>query len=322
MDAMAEPMAGITARARWLPLLGHRRLDPALVRAVRVGALVVFWVLAVSTAQVAVRGYVLGDHSFISNDSAPLGVDAHAYWVAGRSSHPYDQAPGFEDAFLYSPVFAQLMRPLALLPFGVFLGLWIAVESSLFAWLVAPLPKKWGVPLFLFCIPEILAGNVVGMIATAAVLGVTGRPESWSFPLLTKITPGGLGLAWFFVRGEWRKLARAVAFTLAVVAVSYAASPQLWHDWFTFLTADNSDGGRGGALARAGLALALVVAGARNGRAWVLGPALLVCTPVLGGINPIAMLAAVPRLVGVSTPLTRVWWLPNRARKSSSPAPE
>ena len=51
------------------------------------------------------------DQSLISNDTAPLGVDAHAYWVAGRSSHPYDQAPGFQDAFLYTPVFAQLMRP-------------------------------------------------------------------------------------------------------------------------------------------------------------------------------------------------------------------
>jgi hypothetical protein len=313
-----EAMVDTAAQAFWLPVLGHRRLDPEFVRAARIGALVVFWVLAISTAQAAVRGYVLGDDSFVVN--ASLGVDAHAYWVAGGSSHPYDQAPGVQDAFLDSPVFAQLMRPLSLLPFGVFLGLWMAVEASLFAWLVAPLPKKWAIPLFLLCVPELLLGNVVGLIATAAVLGVTRLPEAWSFPLLTKITPGVLGLAWFLVRGEWRNLARAVAFTLAVVAVSYAVSPSLWRDWFTFLTQQSRAGGGPGALARAGLALALVVAGARNGRAWVLGPALLVCTPVLGGVNAIAMLTAVPRLVGASTPLARPWWLSRRHRDVGSAA--
>src|SRR6476646_331115 len=97
-------MTDTVAEDSWLPVLGRRRLDPELVRAIRVGALIVFWVLAISTAQAAVRGYVLGDQSLISNDTAPLGVDAHAYWVAGASSHPYDQPPGFEDALLYSPL--------------------------------------------------------------------------------------------------------------------------------------------------------------------------------------------------------------------------
>jgi hypothetical protein len=312
-------MADTAAQVPWLPVLGRRRFDPELVRAVRVGALVVFWVLAVSTAQVAVRGYVLGDHSFISNDTAPLGVDAHAYWVAGHSSHPYDQAPGFEDAFLYSPLFAQVMRPLALLPFGAFLGVWMVVEAALFAWLVAPLPKKWAIPLFLLCVPELLTGNVVALIAIAAVLGVTGHPETWSFPLLTKITPGLLGLAWFFVRGEWRNLARALGATFVMVTVSYILSPGLWHDWLAFLARENGGGGGASAMARAGLALLLVVAGARNGRAWVLGPALLVCSPVLLGINPIAMLAAVPRLVGASTPLASPWWSP-RSRQHAAAA--
>ena len=310
-----ETMADTAAQPAWLPVLGHRRLDPELVRAIRVGALVVFWVLAVSTAQVAVRGYVLGDHSFVSHDTAPLGVDAHAYWVAGRSSHPYDQPPGYQDAFLYTPVFAQAMRPLALLPFGVFFGIWMAVEATLFAWLVAPLPKKWAIPLFLLCVPELLLGNVVGFLAAAAVIGVTRRPEAWSFPVLTKITPGLLGRVWFFVRGEWRNLARALTATIALVAVSYLVSPGLWHDWFAFLGRQSGGSGGSAAVARAGLAVVLVVVGARNGRAWVLGPAMLVCTPVLLGINPIAMLAAVPRLVGVSTPLANPWWSPTRDRR-------
>ncbi len=231
--------------------------------------------------------------------------------MAGGASNPYDQAPQFQDAYLYSPVFAQLMKPLSLLPFGVFFGLWMAVEASVFAWLVAPLPKKWAVPLFLFCVPELLLGNVIALLALSAVLGMRyRRAEAWGFPLLTKVTPGGLGLAWYFARGEWRQLARAVACTLVLCAVSYLLSPGLWHDWFSFLADQGRTGHGANAMLRALLALALVVAGARNGRAWVLGPAMLVCTPVLGAVNGLAMLTAIPRLVGAGTPPVRMWWLP------------
>ena len=30
-----------------------------------------------------------------------FGYDAHAYWVAGRTRHPYAAAPGTLDAYLY-----------------------------------------------------------------------------------------------------------------------------------------------------------------------------------------------------------------------------
>ena len=43
-----------------------------------------------------------------------IGYDARAYWRAGRVDDPYTlSTPGYADAFLYSPVFAQAMRPLA-----------------------------------------------------------------------------------------------------------------------------------------------------------------------------------------------------------------
>ena len=47
---------------------------------------------------------------------ATFGSDsAHAYWNVWRVG-PYTLPPGSPDAFNYSPAFAQLLRPLTLLP--------------------------------------------------------------------------------------------------------------------------------------------------------------------------------------------------------------
>ena len=45
-------------------------------------------------------------------------------------------------------------------------------------------------------------------------------PALWAIPLLTKVTPGGIGLLWFAARGEWRHLGIALASTLAIVVVT------------------------------------------------------------------------------------------------------
>jgi hypothetical protein len=92
----------------------------------------------------------------------------------------------------------------------------------------------------------------------------------------------------------------------------------MWAEWVAFLRHQGAGSGGTSALLRAALALALVVAGARNGRAWVLGPALLVCTPVLGGVNVLAMLTAVPRLARLDVRPVPPWWLRRPARRGSS----
>ena len=45
------------------------------------------------------------------------------------------------------------------------------------------------------------------------------------------------------------------------------------------------------------LALVLVVWAARRNQAWLLAPALILACPVLGGYGPLAVLAAIPRLL-------------------------
>ena len=59
-----------------------------------------------------------------------------------------------------------------------------------------------------------------------------------------------------------------------------------------------SAGERGlGSTVRLVLSLALVVWAARHHQAWLLAPALILACPVLGGYGPLAVLAAVPRLL-------------------------
>ncbi len=61
-------------------------------------------------------------------------------------------------------------------------------------------------------------GNVHMLLALAIVLGFRW-PATWSFVLLTKVTPG-IGLLWFAVRREWRSLAIALGATAVLVTLS------------------------------------------------------------------------------------------------------
>ena len=66
-------------------------------------------------------------------------------------------------------------------------------------------------------------------------------PGTWSFVLLTKVTPG-IGLLWFAARREWRNLAIALGVTAAIVAVSMAIDPALWRSWIELLLREVSSG--------------------------------------------------------------------------------
>src|SRR5450759_2725088 len=50
-----------------------------------------------------------------------IGADSHAYWMAVRFPQTwYANPPGYRDAFLYSPAFAQALWPLGQLPWPAF----------------------------------------------------------------------------------------------------------------------------------------------------------------------------------------------------------
>ena len=113
-----------------------------------------------------------------------FGMDAHAYWLAGRTPHPYGPRPGANDAYLYSPVFAQLVKPVAALPWPVFRLMWVAVEGAAYTWLLWPLPIRWRLLAGLWCVPALFIGNIYGVLGVSLVLGMRRHPSAWAYPLL------------------------------------------------------------------------------------------------------------------------------------------
>ena len=228
-----------------------------------------------------------------------VGVDAHAYWAASRGEL-YRSAPTTVDAFLYSPAFMHLITPVVWLPWPLFAAVVLGAAGLTFAYLLAPLGWRWGVPLWLCCTGEILTGNIFWVLALVALFG-RRVPSLWVVPLLTKITPG-VGLLWFLVRRQWAALAVAAATLVVVVGLSYAVAPGLWQAWVDFLlhnagSSTHSVGSRivPPPVVRFPLAIVLVAWGARKERPWTLPVGMLLATPVIG-LGSFTILAALVRL--------------------------
>jgi hypothetical protein len=243
------------------------------------------WIIGAGMLFVAVSYYV---------GIGRIGTDAHAYWLTGQSWYePYRIAPGRPDAYLYSPAFAQILRPLTWLPWRVFATVWISAETTTFIWLLRPLGWRWVVPLVLLCSPELVIGNVVGLLAVSLVLSFA-HPSSWSAMVLTKPV-FGVGALWFVARGEWRRFGVAVGATSFIVVSSFALEPDSWVAWVRFLV-EHSQGSTWFFIGRVVLAGVLVAVAARTDRKWLLPFALLVATPVFSGSPSLTILAALPRL--------------------------
>jgi hypothetical protein len=224
-------------------------------------------------------------------------VDAFAYWQTRDGGLYESGATGQIGAYVYSPAFAQLIRPLAQLPWPLFDGLWTALNLAVYLWLVGRL----ALPLLLF-LPfpfEIISGNVHLLLAAMVVIGLRERGAwAWAFGAITKATPL-VGLGWFVVRREWRPLAIAAFATAVVVAMSFVLAPAAWSDWLALL---RSDAGRPletvgwylpvplvPRLVAAGL---LVAWGGLTGRRWTVPVAIVLAMPVVW-LNSLAVLAAV-----------------------------
>ncbi len=219
-----------------------------------------------------------------------LGGDARAYWLSGHTDDLYGREPKQWGAYLYSPAFAQAVRPLTLLPLPVFCIAWIAAETVAYVWLLAPL-GRWAPVALLWCTSELCWGNIYAWFALITVIGFR-RPWAWAFPALTKIAPAQ-GILWFAVRREWRPLRLVVGSTIVIAALSFAAGPHLWADWFQLLRSAPADPFTGVRLAGA---CALTVIGALTNRRWLLAPAVALACPVFNVTFSLALLAALPRL--------------------------
>jgi hypothetical protein len=163
--------------------------------------------------------------------------DARVYWRFDFDDLYGRGTVGGRDAYLYSPAFAQAFSPFGILPWPVFKALWSAANLLALAWMTGPVLAA----ALLFTPPvadEITTGNLHLLLAAAMVLGFR-YPASWTFVLLTKVTPG-VGLAWFIGRRDWRSLAFALATTAIFVAASLVLGPHLWVEWIDSLRANTA----------------------------------------------------------------------------------
>jgi hypothetical protein len=76
-------------------------------------------------------------------------------------------------------------------------------------------------------------GNISILMAAVLVAGFRW-PGTWSFMLLTKITPG-VGALWFVGRRDWRALRTIAVVTVIAIVVSFVIGPSLWIDWIVHL---------------------------------------------------------------------------------------
>jgi hypothetical protein len=210
-------------------------------------------------------------------------VDAHAYWLTAHQTELYTTAPGTLNAYLYSPAFAQVIRPLAELPFSWFAGIVVAVDVACAAWLLAPLGWRWAIPLLMLLPQEFLLGNIFGMLAVSAVLAISGRPAGWALGWLTKITSGALGFVWHGARREWHELVVGMAWTGGISALSFVLWPGAWIAWFEFLLTHSAGGAW--VLMRTVAAMVLVMVGARRQWWWCVPVALVISAPMVGAKN-------------------------------------
>ena len=207
-----------------------------------------------------------------------IGADGVIYWGVDPAN-PYPGAEvGGLGAYLYSPAFAQVFWLVGRLPHEVFIVGWTVLLAVIAVWLARPWPAALLV-LALAVSQEILIGNIHLLLALAIVVGFRW-PATWSFVLLTKVTPG-VGLIWFAVRREWRSLAIALGTTVGIVVISLAIGGiQPWQDWIALLRHDGT-GESWRLYIRLAMAAALVAWGARTDRRWTVPLAALVALPVV-----------------------------------------
>jgi hypothetical protein len=265
-------------------------VTPQRVRAIRHGLLV---------AGIAILGVVLFQAwRTATPTTSGEAYDAFAYWAASRGGDPYGRPVlGAPVAYYYSPAFLQVLAPLLALPFSTFLAAWYVINGAALvavarAWL--PLAVVVGfVPL------EILRGNIETLMALALVAGFRW-PATWSFILLTKVTPG-VGLLYFVGRREWRSLAVAIGATVAIAAVSFVLWPSQWFAWVSSLIANtgvNIDWPYFPVplLVRLPIAAALALIAGVKGWRWLVPVASTLAMPALWPVNLTLLVAIFPLL--------------------------
>ena len=177
----------------------------------------------------------------------PLPFDARAYWDASLD-HLYTTTWN-ATGYVYPPPMAQLLAPLHVLGWPLFIILWTTLLWAALGWMLG----RWTLLAFAGGLVAIIVpgtaplgvvlgyamnGNVQILLAAGVVLAIH-RPAWWAAGALTKIGTG-IGVLWPVFRRDWRGVIEAAAVTGAIVIVSFALAPALWFDWVRYMQASLS----------------------------------------------------------------------------------
>jgi hypothetical protein len=269
------------------PARPARRLDPWLIAGLVLAA--VMWALVLAWSDPSVQA------PDVWNGQPVTAQDARSYYGFNYA----DLYAGRTDwngigAYPYSPVFAQVLYPLNLLPWPLFVAAWTAILIAAVWFLTGPEFFLLGLAVGAM---EIAGGNISLLLALAIVKGFRW-PWTWSLVLLTKITPG-VGLLWFALRREWRHLAIALGATAALAAASFVLMPGAWRDWIDLLRANTSKGGTWAAipiplLVRGPIGVLLIIWGAPRNQRWVVPVGAMLALPALWYGSLSILLAVIP----------------------------
>ena len=239
--------------------------------------------------------------------------DLHAYWITRDGLDYASHTAGPAGTYLYSPAFAQAIRPLTLLPLPLFGAIWTALGAVLLVWLVGRRA------LWVAIIPPVLITLVQGQLdlayAAVAIVGLRW-PAAWALPLLTKVSPG-IGVAWFLVRREWRNLAIALGVSGLIALVSLVVDPGAWSGWIALLLRTQGPVEDPNLIylavpliVRVPFALAIIAWGAWTDRHWTVPVAMTVAMPILW-VNSFTILVALLPLLPAGADSPAGQWLRN-----------
>jgi hypothetical protein len=175
----------------------------------------------------------------IAGDGGVGGTDALAYWLAGQralAGQPlYGAGSGTNLAYLYPPVFAELIAPVTLLPAPTFVWLVrlvsiVCLRLTLGHWTRV----GWALLLFPPVIIELDYGNLDLVIALACALTI--RKNAALVPVTISAKLAGLPLVPIAIARDPRRLAIAGVACAVIVLLSVAWSPSQWTTYASFLS--------------------------------------------------------------------------------------
>jgi glycosyl transferase family 87 len=157
--------------------------------------------------------------------SDPL-ADARAYFDAatrlnhGDALYPAGLDPNHNQIYLYPPLLAQLLRPLALLGYGPFSLIWELIVIATFVWLLQHLgvrKRSTWIAIGLLGVPIGWALTIAQAHIPMTLLMALGQPWSIAIAANLKLFPVLIALYWLGKR-DWEALLAFLVWTVLIVA--------------------------------------------------------------------------------------------------------